>query len=68
MDPSNLETAALRLCLARKDENLTSALELYRATHDADDLKDTLRVSRSETESSRGRAGGVGGDEIRFVC
>jgi hypothetical protein len=49
MEPSELEVAALRLCLARKDEMLHSALELYRCNKDGDDLTDTLKASGSRT-------------------
>ena len=50
MNPSQMETAALRLAMVRNDENLHGALELYRVNKDTGDLKDTLRVRRMPRE------------------
>ncbi|CAM9372337.1 unnamed protein product [Phaeothamnion confervicola] len=40
---SELETAALRLCLGREDDGVRAALEVFKATKDEADLADTLR-------------------------
>jgi hypothetical protein len=42
MDLSEIETAALRLCIARSDSGLKAALEAHRITENGKDLQDTL--------------------------
>lgn len=43
MQLSEIETAALRLAIARDDDDIRAALEVFRLENDADDLMDTLR-------------------------
>lgn len=43
MNLSEIETAALRLAIARDDDDVRAALEVYRLENDAEDLMDTLR-------------------------
>jgi hypothetical protein len=43
MQLSEIETAALRLAIARDDEDIRAALEVFRLENDAEDLMDTLR-------------------------
>lgn len=43
MDLGDIETAALRLCIAKGDPSLKAALEAFRITENGVDLQDTLR-------------------------
>mmetsp|Transcript_25082 Transcript_25082/g.49976 ORF Transcript_25082/g.49976 Transcript_25082/m.49976 type:complete len:922 (+) Transcript_25082:803-3568(+) len=51
MDLGDIETAALRLCIARGDPALKASLEAFRITENGTDLQDTLRkIIRSTIE------------------
>ena len=71
MSLNQIETAALRLCVARNDIHVRAALEVFRLENDADDLKDTLRrIARrmieqttSQVEASERIAAGVEDDD-----
>lgn len=43
MNLSEIETAALRLAIARDDDDIRAALEVFRLENDTEDLMDTLR-------------------------
>lgn len=65
MNASSLEVAALRLCLAKDDENLRSALELFRLNQDAEDLKDSLkRIARRTIDAINDEMPGREDEEV----
>lgn len=49
MQLSSLETAALRLSIARSDDVIKEALEAFRASRDEEQLKDSLRAIARKT-------------------
>eukprot|EP00602_Paraphysomonas_sp_CaronLab_P003323 CAMPEP_0185019350 /NCGR_PEP_ID=MMETSP1103-20130426/1952_1 /TAXON_ID=36769 /ORGANISM="Paraphysomonas bandaiensis, Strain Caron Lab Isolate" /LENGTH=1099 /DNA_ID=CAMNT_0027549607 /DNA_START=227 /DNA_END=3526 /DNA_ORIENTATION=- len=66
MNLSHLETAALRLAIARDDDSIRSALEAFRASRNEEVLMETLReVARRTISDTLTEAGydGVEGDE-----
>jgi len=63
MNLTHLETAALRLSIARNDTSIRAALELFRQELDEDELVDTLRrIARKTIEDTMKESNESGGD------